>query len=107
MAATPAMYDPNNPLLYWFEAQFTSGKCCGCGEQIAEGDQIAYTGGEGNRSLVRRECCGLAAESNGAEFNAFNRGRASGITVMPPGGKRPACTRCFIIHTPAQGDECE
>lgn len=103
MSATPARYNPDGRLLHWFEAQFSSGRCSSCGERINEGDDIAYTGDEGTRAIIRRDCCGLAAEL----YRESDNDREPRIAVMPPGGKRPACMRCFIIHTPAQGDQCE
>jgi hypothetical protein len=104
MPATPAPYDPETRSLRWFVAQYTSGACSGCGTPIHEGEEIAYSGNqEEGQYLVRRECCD-APDVYVSESST----RPSRVKVMPTGKtKRDVCSRCFIIHTAAQGDECE
>jgi len=103
MPATPAMFDPDAEPLRWFTASFKGGHCRHCGEDIEEGDEMAYAS---DRQIVRRECCGDDPQQ--PELITNPRNRPSEQRVMPTGKtKRDACSRCFIIHTAGQGDDCD
>jgi hypothetical protein len=46
-------------------------------------------------------------ETDGADFDSFNRGRTPGIVVLPRGKTgKDKCTSCFMVHSPGQ-DGCE
>lgn len=99
----------------WFEAEFTGGRCGtpGCKYDIKRGDIIAYFKSEYGRILIRRECCGeqadlilvdVTAEPESESEDTFD---SNPQMLLPPGRtKTDACSKCFIIHTTVQGDEC-
>lgn len=121
MPATPRSFQQRRDPKY-FQAQF-GGTCTACGTGFSTGDMIGFNT---SNELVAEDCCGNqaihvpirdgqvvdaivdAAESTGSDFDSFNRGRSPGIAVIPPGRTvTDKCRRCFLIHTIAQGDECE
>jgi hypothetical protein len=97
MPATPS-FMPGDP---GFAARYP-GICCRCGNRIDVSDLIAY---DEDDAIYGIECCGDVVPD--AEPFTAKKG-VEPIRVMPTGKtKRDACSRCFIIHTTAQGDECE
>lgn len=95
MPATPREIPPDEPRM--FTARYHG--ICGCGDEFYEGDMIGYNL---SGTLFAQQCCGHSPEPTP------NQERQPNIRVMPTGKtKRDVCSRCFIIHTAAQGDECE
>lgn len=90
-----------------FTTQYT-GKCAGCGETFPPGTAARYMPNpSGGVDVIVMDCCEEPAESNGADFDSFNRGRAPGIAVLPRGKTgRDKCNRCFMVHSPGQSG-CE
>lgn len=83
------------------------GHCNACDEYIKPDESIIRHPDAGFIHEGCVEYVGKPSESNGAAFDSFNRGRAP-IAVLPRGKTgKDKCNRCFIIHTPGQGDECE
>lgn len=87
-----------------FPARFP-GLCIPCGDAIEQGDEITHHEVCG---FVHVHCVELANE----EVPSLPRDRREpGIRtnrVMPPGKTaKDRCGRCFIVHTPGQGDDCE
>lgn len=82
-----------------------NGLCVPCGEDINQGDPITLHPDAG---YVHEDCAedvGKVAESNGADFNPRDRGRAPGIAVMPRGRTtKDRCDRCFQV--PASNGAC-
>ena len=96
----------------WFEAKWP-GVCGVCRDSFQAGDWIGYLAGPDDDPdvLIARSCCGDGdgmSLNEGSDFDAFNRGRPTGINVLPRGKSgKDACRRCFIIHTVGQGDDCD
>lgn len=105
----------------WFEAEFEGGSCGACREPIKRSMRIGYIGYGSNRILVGFECC--QGEGHDDESYVLPAGDEEPLSigddedgalritnvraVMPPGrNKTDSCTKCFTIHTQAQGSEC-
>lgn len=88
-----------------FPARY-AGHCDPCDDEIKPGEFIIAHPDAG---FIHEECAeyvGKAPESNGADSNSFNRGRAP-ITVLPRGKTaKDRCNKCFIVHATNQ-TECE
>lgn len=87
-----------------FPAKY-SGLCIPCGEEIQRDDEITHHEVVG---YVHVHCINDAD----AEAPGLPRERRSPATravdVMPRGKTvRDRCDRCFLVHTAAQGGECE
>lgn len=84
-----------------FPARYQS-LCIPCGEEIKRGEMIVL---HPDAAYVHEECAedvGKVVESNGADFDSFNRGRAP-IAVLPRGKTaKDKCDRCFIVHASNQ-----
>jgi hypothetical protein len=89
-----------------FPAQY-KGLCLPCAEDINPGDFIRNHPDAG---YIHEECwddVDSTPQSNGAGFDAFTRGRAPGIAVLPRGTTgKDKCMKCFIVHSPGQ-EGCE
>ncbi len=90
----------------WFDARW-AGKCSVCGEWFNVGDSIRATGvttepGEPIRSGYECWTCGGGIDITESPDVSHP------YDVMPPRRtKADTCGRCFLIHTIAQGDECQ
>lgn len=94
----------DQPYSQEFPARFP-GTCRACGDPFPLGAMVRYNADD---ELV---CCEgtdmLNGESNGADFDSFNRGRTPGIVVMPRGKTaKDKCGLCFMVHASGQV-ECE
>ena len=98
VAATPQYVDDRSP---WFIASF-GGTCNGCDTPFQAGAEIAY---DDDNQIIGR-CCHDGTVFDGSMLVVDTR--KTPMKVMPPGKtKADRCPRCFIIHTTAQGDECQ
>lgn len=84
------------------------GRCAGCKQPFSAGDPVYFS----DRVLYAAHGC-EPSESDGADFDSFNRGRPPGIAVIPVRvahsrtdlvGKRGVCPECFEI--PASNGAC-
>jgi hypothetical protein len=78
------------------------GFCLPCGEPIKQQEFIIN---DPQHGYIHEECTDIEPAQSAPE-----RRESSGPThaVMPP-GKTPKdrCSQCFLVHTPAQGEECQ
>lgn len=84
-----------------FSARYP-GQCLPCGEAIKVGEAITNHPEHG---YIHEECTDVEpAESAADERTTVPRERPT----MPPGKTaRDRCDRCFLIHTAAQGSDCQ
>lgn len=84
-----------------FPARY-EGLCIPCGEDIKRDDMIILHRVHG---YIHEECADIdPSESTRDEQVIVPRERPT----MPPGKTvRDRCDRCFLVHTAAQGDECQ
>lgn len=102
MATTKDMniYSPSGP---WFESQYP-GKCVECGEPFVAGTMVRYNA---DGLLVTSECGDVDTLVTADTFAVMDNSKDP-HPVMPPGRTvADRCNRCFLIHTPAQGNECQ
>lgn len=81
------------------------GLCLPCGEDIQQDDEITHHEVTG---YVHVHC----VDDADAQAPSLPRDRRDPsvrtVDVMPHGKTaRDRCDRCFLVHTAAQGDECE
>lgn len=85
------------------------GNCHPCAQTIDKGDYILNHPQHG----YIHEDCRYAADDTTAVSTSQDDGdgsesRVRTIDVMPRGRTaKDRCDRCFLVHTAAQGDECE
>lgn len=77
--------------------------CAGCGDHHPEGTTARFNS---DNEIEAKDCDSadtISAESVGTDFDAFNRGRAPGIAVLPRGTTHAdRCNQCFMVHSPGQ-----
>jgi hypothetical protein len=88
-----------------FPARYTGGLCLPCDIVIERGDEITHHPTVGYVHVHCYDRANDAAPELPAERRA---GVVRTVDVMPRGKTaRDRCDRCFLVHTEAQGDDCE
>lgn len=87
-----------------FPARFST-LCLPCDSLIEPGDECVRHDEVGT---IHLHCLDKVDEHIAGQPAERREGVVRTIDVMPRGKTaRDSCNRCFLVHTPAQGDDCE
>jgi hypothetical protein len=102
----PSQYPPKKGLAVPFIPAKYPGNCGTCDAGFSAGDTVYWSPPEiGEPPVIDGPCCIESPQSNGADFDAFNRGRPPGIAVLPRGKTaKDRCNTCFQV--PASSGAC-